>query len=313
MRVLVAGASGFIGTRLRERLAEDGHEVLRLVRRRAQTPDEVSWSPTAGIIDFTVMDRVDAVVSLSGAPLTKLPWTKRYKVELLDSRVTATRTLTDAMRQARRPPAVFLSGSAVGIYGDRPGESLTEHSPAGTGYLADVASKWEAAAALAPEDTRTVMLRTGIVVEDGGAMKPIELVTRLGVSGRFGTGGQHWPWIALEDEVGAIVHLLGSELAGPVNLVGPVPATADRLMSALARRLHRPYAIPMPAGVLSLALGTAADDLLLSSQKVRPERLLADGYRFRCETVESALDAMLSPEPRASEAAAQPARSAPAR
>jgi len=291
--------------------------VLRLVRRRAQAPGEVSWSPAAGIIDFTLMDRVDAVVSLSGAPLTKLPWTKRYKVELLDSRIAATRTLTDAMRKARRPPAVFLSGSAVGIYGDRPGESLTEHSPAGTGYLADVASKWEAAAALAPRDTRTVMLRTGIVVEDGGAMKPIELVTKLGVAGRFGTGGQHWPWIALEDEVGAIVHLLGSELAGPVNLVGPVPATADRLMSAMARRLHRPYVIPMPAGVLSLALGTAADDLLLSSEKVRPERLLADGYRFRYETVESALDAMLNPEPSSAEAmaamAAQSARSAPAR
>jgi uncharacterized protein (TIGR01777 family) len=312
VRVLVAGASGFIGTGLRQHLAEEGHEVLRLVRRRAQAPDEVSWSPAAGIIDFTVMDRVDAVVNLSGAPLTKLPWTKRYKVELLESRISATRTLTDAMRKARRPPAVFLSGSAVGIYGDRPGESLTEHSPVGTGFLAEVVAKWEAAATLAPHDTRTVLLRTGIVVEDGGAMKPIEFITKLGVAGRLGTGGQHWPWIALDDEVGAIVHLLDSELAGPVNLVGPVPATADRLMSAMARRLHRPYAIPAPAGALSLALRTAADDLLLASQKVRPERLLADGYRFRCETVESALDAMFSPESTA--ARTEPsARNAPVR
>jgi uncharacterized protein (TIGR01777 family) len=311
VRVLIAGASGFIGTDLTARLVEAGHDVLRLVRRRAHRPEEASWSPAAGIIDFTVMDRVDAVVNLSGAPLAHLPWTKRYKAEILDSRIAATRTLTDAMRKAKRPPAVFLSGSAVGIYGDRPGETLTEHSPAGTGFLADVVAKWESAAALAPHDTRTVTLRTGIVVEDGGAMRPIELITKLGIAGRLGTGGQHWPWIALEDEVGAIVHLLDSELSGPVNLVGPVPATADRLMSALARRLHRPYAIPVPAGALSLALGTAADDLLLSSQKVRPERLLADGFRFRHQTVESALDAMLSPAPKTATAAAptgQPAR-----
>ena len=310
MRVLIAGASGFIGTDLTARLAEEGHDVLRLVRRRAQGPDEVSWSPAAGIIDFTVMDRVDAVLNLSGASLARLPWTKRYREEILDSRIAATRTLTDAMRKAKRPPGVFLSGSAVGIYGDRPGESLTEHSPAGTGFLADVVAKWEAAAALAPHETRTVLLRTGIVVGHGGAMQRVGTLTKLGIAGRLSTGGQHWPWIALEDEVGAIAHLLDSELAGAVNLVGPVPATADRIMRALAKRMHRPYAIPVPAPLLELALGKAADDLLLSSQKVRPERLLADGFRFRHATVESALDAMLSPAPKAaaSPPAAQPAR-----
>ena len=294
MRVLIAGASGFIGTALVERLTADGHEVVRLVRRRAQGPDEASWSPAAGIIDFTVMDRVDAVVNLSGASLARLPWTKNYRGEIIDSRVTATRTLADAMRKARRPPDVFLSASAVGYYGDRPGELLTEFSSAGSGFLAEVVGRWEGAAALAPDETRTVVFRTGIVVGHGGAMQRVGTLTRFGLSGRLGTGGQHWPWIALDDEVSAIVHLLSSELSGPVNVVGPTPATADRVMSAMSERMHRPYTFTVPERMLGLALGRAADELLLSSQKVRPKRLLDDGFRFEHVTVESALDAMLS-------------------
>ena len=296
MRVLVAGASGFIGTAVTSRLVDEGHEVLRLVRRRASAADEVSWSPASGIIDFTVMDRVDAVLNLSGASMTRLPWTRRYRDEILESRVTAARTLADAMRKAASPPVVFLSGSAVGIYGDRPGELLTEHSTPGSGFLADVVGRWEAAAQLAPHETRTVLLRTGIIVGRGGAFKPIMRLTKSGASGRLGTGGQHWPWIALDDEVGAIVHLLHSSVSGPVNLVGPTPATADRIMGAVAERLHRPYVIPVPEPLLKLGLGSAAEDLLLSSQKVRPQRLIDDGYRFRHPTFESALDAMLSSE-----------------
>jgi uncharacterized protein (TIGR01777 family) len=294
VRVLIAGASGFIGTALVERLTRDGHDVLKLVRRRASSPDEVAWSPAAGIIDFTVMDRVDAVVNLSGASLARLPWTKGYRTEILESRVSATRTLADAMRKARTPPAVFLSGSAVGYYGNRPGELLSEASPVGEGFLADVVSKWENAAKLAPSQTRTVTFRTGLVIGDGGAMRRVGTLTRLGVSARLGTGGQHWPWVALDDEVGAIVHLLGSALAGPVNLVGPTPATADRVMGAMAERMHRPYALAVPERVLGLALGRAADELLLASQKVTSHRLVDDGYVFVHESVESALDAMLS-------------------
>ncbi|WP_369816250.1 TIGR01777 family oxidoreductase [Agromyces sp. Soil535] len=292
--MLVAGASGFIGTALVERLTADGHEVVRLVRRRAQGPDEAAWSPGAGIIDFTVMDRVDAVVNLSGAPLARLPWTKTYRGEINDSRVTATRTLADAMRKARRPPAVFLSASAVGFYGDRPGELLTEFSSAGSGFLAEVVARWEAAAALAPDDTRTAVFRTGIVVGHGGAMQRVGTLTRFGLSSRLGTGGQHWPWISVHDEVSAIAHLLTSKLSGPVNLAGPTPATADRVMTAMAERMHRPYTFAVPERMLELALGRAADELLLSSQKVRPQRLIDDGFRFEHVTVEAALDAMLS-------------------
>lgn len=300
MRVLVAGASGFIGAELVDRLTAAGHEVVRLVRRRAQSPDEASWSPAAGIIDFTVMDRVDAVVNLAGASLARIPWTKSYRGEILDSRVSATRTLADAMRQARRAPSTFVNASAVGYYGDRPGELLTEYSSAGTGFLAGVVTRWEAAARLAPEETRTVTVRTGIVVGHahsrghGGSLKRVGTLTKLGVSGRLGTGGQHWPWISIADEAGAIVHLLESHVSGPVNLAGPTPATADRVMAAMAERLHRPYAFTVPEKLLELALGQAADELLLSSQKVRPQRLIDDGFRFEHSTVETALDAMLS-------------------
>jgi uncharacterized protein (TIGR01777 family) len=299
MRVLVAGASGFIGAELVDRLTAGGHEVVRLVRRRAHAADEVSWSPASGIIDFTVMERVDAVVNLAGASLARIPWTKGYRHEILDSRVTSTRTLTDAMRKARKAPATFVNASAVGYYGDRPGELLTEYSSAGTGFLAGVVEKWEAAARLAPEQTRTVTLRTGIVVGHahahghGGALKRVGTLTKLGVSGRLGTGGQHWPWIALADEVGAIMHLLDSHVAGPVNLAGPTPATADRVMTAMAERMHRPYVFSVPEKLLELVLGQAADELLLSSQKMRPQRLIDDGYRFEHTTVETALDVML--------------------
>jgi uncharacterized protein (TIGR01777 family) len=294
VRVLIAGASGFIGTALVERLTSDGHQVVRLVRRRAHGADEVAWSPAAGIIDFTVMDRVDAVVNLSGASLAHLPWTKNYRGEIIDSRVASTRTLTDAMRKARHPPSVFLSASAVGYYGDRPGELLTEFSSAGSGFLAEVVGRWENAAMLAPDETRTVVFRTGIVVGHGGAMQRVGTITRFGLSGRLGTGGQYWPWIALDDEVAALCHLLDSTLSGPVNLAGPTPATADRVMNAMAERMHRPYTFAVPERMLALALGRAADELLLSSQKVRPQRLIDDGFRFTHVTVESALEAMLS-------------------
>ncbi|WP_341769714.1 TIGR01777 family oxidoreductase [Agromyces protaetiae] len=292
--MLVAGASGFIGTALVARLRESGHEVVRLVRRRAEADDEASWSPASGIIEFTVMDRVDAVVNLSGASLARIPWTKRYRAEILDSRVSATRTLADAMRKARTPPGVFLSASAVGYYGDRPAELLTEGSPAGDGYLASVVSRWEAQARLAPAETRTVTLRSGIVVGAGGAMRRIERLTKFGASGRLGTGGQHWPWISLDDETRAIEHLLTSELSGAVNIVGPTPATADRVLSALAERMRRPYGIAVPEVALKTGLGVMAEELLLASQKVRPQRLLDDGFRFEHATVEQAIDAMLS-------------------
>jgi uncharacterized protein (TIGR01777 family) len=295
VRVLVAGASGFIGSALVERLRGAGHEIVRLVRRRAERVDEVSWSPADGTIEGSVMDDVDAVISLSGASLAHLPWTTGYRTEILRSRVAATRTLVEGMRAARRPPSVFLSASAVGVYGDRAAELLTEHSAIGTGFLADVVEQWETQAALTPDETRTVMFRSGIVVGDGGgALQRVATLTKLGLAGRLGTGEQYWPWIALEDEVRAIEFLLESQLAGPVNLAGPTPATATEITTELARQLHRPHVFAVPARALELALGVAADELLLASQKVRPQRLIDSGFRFAHTTVSSAIAAMVS-------------------
>jgi uncharacterized protein (TIGR01777 family) len=303
VRVLIAGASGFVGSALVDRLSAAGHDVVRLVRRGPESADEIAWSPAHGVIDADrtggdVMDRVDAVINLSGASLAKLPWSKRYREEILRSRLDATRTLVEAMRAAERPPAVFLSASAVGVYGDRPGEVLTEQSAPGTGFLAGVVEQWEGQALLAPDTTRTVLLRSGIVVGDGGALARVQLLAKLGVAGPLGTGRQHWPWIARDDEARAIVHLLDSELEGPVNLAGPQPATAGELVRELAHRLGRPYWAPVPAFALRLVLGVAADELLLADQQVRPQRLLDDGFRFEHADAASAIDAMLADERR---------------
>ena len=225
MHVIVGGASGYVGTELVHQLGEAGHTIVRLVRREAQGPSESRWNPAAGEIDGAVIDSADAVVNLSGASLAKLPWTAGYKRELLASRLQATSTLAAAISAAATAPSVFLSGSAVGFYGSRPGEDLTESSPRGEGFLPDIVEQWEAAAQQVPSGVRVVTLRTGIVVGHGGALGPLELLTRFGLGSKLGNGMARWPWISLHDEAAAIVHLLTSTLHGPVNLTGPTPAT----------------------------------------------------------------------------------------
>jgi len=294
MRVLIAGASGMIGTEVTAQLAAQGHEVLRLVRGAPSAANEYNWAPAARIIDFTLMDRVDAVVNLSGASISRLPWTPAWKRTILASRLEATHTLTDAMRMAASPPAVFVSGSAVGFYGDRPGQKLTETAIKGTGFLSDVVEAWESAAHLAPEKTRVVTVRTGVVVGRGGAMKPLLPAGRLGLLGPIAGGGQHWPWVSLHDEAAAIVHLLDSTLRGPVNVAGPTLATADTVLRALAATLRRPYGLPLPAKAITLALGDAGRELLLASQKVVPQKLLDDGFVFSEPTVRDAMERLVA-------------------
>lgn len=291
-RVLIAGASGSIGTELTTQLREAGHQVVRLVRHEARSDDEVSWSPSSGALDDGVMDRVDTVVNLSGAPTSRMPWTGAYKRELIASRVQATRTLVEAMTTARSTPEVFLSGSAYGYYGDAPGMRLTEDSPAGDTFLARLATEWEEAARPAP--TRVVHLRTGLILAHDGALAPLRLLAKLGLSSRLGTGGQHWPWISLYDEAAAIRHLIDSSLSGPVNLVAPEPATAAAIQHELARQLHRPMFLAVPEGLISGLLGDAGRDLLLASAKVVPDRLLADGFQFRHASMPEAIAAALA-------------------
>jgi uncharacterized protein (TIGR01777 family) len=291
--VLIAGASGMIGTELQRQLTGAGHSVRKLVRRTPRAEDEFSWAPDAKILDFRLLESVDAVINLSGASLSHIPWTTRYKEEILRSRLKATQALVEAMGMSASPPPVFLSGSAVGIYGDRPGVHLTEESPRGAGFLADVVEAWEAAAMLAPPRTRTVLLRTGLVVGGGGALKPLRLATSLGLGSTVGSGHQHWPWISLHDEAAAIVHLLTSALEGPVNLAGPTPATAEQITRRLAEDMRRPHFLRLPEKAVELGMGDLGRELLLPSQKVVPEKLLQDGFEFRHATSDEAIDALL--------------------
>ncbi len=282
-----------IGTALAAQLAQAGHTVQRLVRRTPRSDDEFTWAPDAKILDFRLLEHVDAVVNLSGAPLTHVPWTAKYKEQILRSRVKATQALAEAMTMCASPPPTFLSGSAVGIYGDRPGETLTEDSAPGTGFLADVVTAWEEAAHLAPAKTRTVLLRTGVVIGPDGAMKPLRRATSLGLGSRIGHGTQQWPWISLYDEAAAIVHLLSSTLAGPVNLTGPTPATAEDITTRLADDMHRPHFLRVPQKAIELAAGDLGKELLLPSQLVVPQRLLADGFVFRDQTADAAIAALI--------------------
>ena len=292
MRVLIGGASGLIGTELSRQLEAAGHTVLRLVRREPHSADEYGWDPAALSIDAARLDQVDAIVNLSGASLARLPWTRGYRRQILESRVQATRTLTDALRMNASPPTVLLNASAVGIYGDRPGEKLTELSGPGSGFLSTVVAAWEREAALAPEQTRVVTFRTGLVLARGGALQPLLPLTRLGMAGPLGTGQQHWPWISLHDEAAAIVHLLRSQLEGPVNLVGPAPATASKVIGALAHALHRPFRLAVPEKVITLALQDASQ-LLLADQCVSSAKLQDDGFEFSHRTPAAAVDWML--------------------
>jgi len=292
MHIVVGGASGFVGTELLHQLGAAGHTIVRLVRREAQGPSESRWNPARGEIDASVIDGADAVINLSGAPLAKLPWTPSYRRELLESRVQATSTLARAISDAAAAPSVFLSGSAVGFYGDRPDEDLTEASPRGDGFLADLVEQWEAAAQQVPSGVRVVTLRTGIVVGRGGAFTPLELLTRFGLGAKLGNGQARWPWISLHDEAAAIVHLLTSTLSGPVNLSGPTPATSDAITKRLAVAMGRPRPWVIPAPLISFGLGTAGRELLLPSQRVLPVKLQGDGFVFSDETVESAIRAV---------------------
>lgn len=289
-RFVVSGASGLIGSALVESLRADGHEVRTLVRRAPQHPDEIEWLTDAAPLDPAVLEGVDAVVGLNGASIGRFPWTRAYKNTLLWSRLTPTQALARAIRTLGDDGPHFVSASAVGWYGSAPGERLTEQSPRGESFLADLCGEWESAAHAAGE--RVTTLRTAPIVHEAGVLKPLILLTKLGVSGPIGRGTQVWPWISLEDEVGAIRHVLDQTIIGPVNLTGPSRATANDLGFALARRMNRPFVVRAPEWGIKLVLGSDATEALLTSDAdVVPQVLEQSGYAFRHATVEDAVAA----------------------
>lgn len=296
MNILISGASGLIGTRLGAHLEQAGHQVTRLVRRPARS-NEVSWNPAQNQLNASDLEGVDAVIHLSGAGIGDKRWTESYKREILDSRTLSTGLLAKTIASLHKKPAVFLSGSAIGIYGPRGDENLDEQSTTGTSFLADVCTQWEAAAApAASAGIRTVLLRTGIVLTPrGGALKKQLPLFKLGLGGKFGKGDQWQSWISLDDEIRAIEYLLTANVSGPVNLTAPSPVTNLEFTKTLAKVLHRPALLPIPSFGPKLLLGAElADALLFTGQRVLPSALTATGFKFEHTNLEEALRSLLN-------------------
>ena len=296
MKIVLAGASGAVGSALVPALREARHDVLKLVRRDARAPDEIAWEPAAGTIDVARLEGTEAFINLSGENVGAGRWSAARRERILCSRVDATRTLVTAMSKLTRRPAVFLSASAVGFYGDRGDEVLTEASGIGRGFLPEVCLAWETQANAARAlGVRTVLMRFGVVLtRQGGALAKMLPIFRLGLGGRLGSGRQWMSWIALEDLIAAVLRALGdARWEGPVNFVAPGVVRNAEFTRALGRVLRRPAILPVPGWVLRAMFGRMADEALLASGRATPHRLSELGFAFRHPTLESALRAVL--------------------
>jgi uncharacterized protein len=295
MKVVLTGSSGLLGRALVSSLRDDGHEVVRLVRRPPAAPDEARWDPSTGHVEPAALPGADAVINLAGPGLGDRPWTPARKRMLLDDRVSATRTITEAMAAAEPRPRVLLSMSGTGFYGTPGDQVLTEEAPQGDGYVAQIAASWEQATAPAADaGIRVVRMRTGVVLSaNGGAFGRLLPIFRLGLGGRLGSGRQWWSWVALPDYVAAVRFLLDhEEIDGPVNVTAPVPITNADLTKAMGRVLHRPTFTIAPGFALKLPLRDFAEDLL-GGQRSVPQRLLDAGFGFEHPSFEPALRAVL--------------------
>ncbi|MCS7168172.1 MAG: TIGR01777 family oxidoreductase [Gemmatales bacterium] len=295
-RILVSGSSGLIGSTLVPKFQEAGHEVVRLVRRPAQTPNEIFWNPDSGEIDRAALEGFDAVIHLAGYGIAERRWNDEIKALIRNSRVQSTKLLTETLASLSVKPRVLVSASAVGYYGDRGTEELSEESPPGNDFLAQVCREWEAATQPAMQaGIRVVCCRLGVVLSDrGGALAKMRMPFLLGLGGRIGKGQQYWSWIHISDAVQAFMFVLEQEtLAGAVNFTSPNPVTNAEFTRTLGRVLRRPTIFPMPAFAARLIFGEMADALFLSSARVVPKKLTQAGFSFEYAELESALRHLL--------------------
>lgn len=285
MRVVIAGGSGFLGSKLADALRSDAHEVSVLTRR-PRSADQVAWAQADSAIDGA-----DAVVNLAGESLEAGRWTAARKQRILDSRVSATRAIVEAIGRVPRPPRVFLGASAVGIYGPRDDQPVTEATTPAADFLATVCVAWEREARAAESKVRVVLLRTGLVLDAaGGALPQLALPFRFFAGGPLGSGRQWYSWIHVSDWVGMVRWAIdNANISGPVNLTAPAPVTNAEFARTLGRVLRRPALLPVPAVALRVMLGEMADALILTGQRVLPQRALDDGYAFTFPTLEPAL------------------------
>ncbi|MGV1036559.1 MAG: TIGR01777 family oxidoreductase [Candidatus Nanopelagicales bacterium] len=291
LEVAITGASGLIGSELAKKLTDDGHQVVKLVRRAPSAPDEVRWDPNSGEVDLAGLSGIDAIVHLAGAGVGDHRWTDSYKAEILNSRVKGTQAMARAAAELDPKPAVFLCASAIGYYGDRGDQELDEDSSKGVGFLSDVVADWEAACDPARHaDVRVVNARTGLVVsERGGAWEKLLKQFKLGAGGRLGSGTQYQAFISLRDEVRALEFLINDDsLDGPVNLTAPNPVTNNVSTQTLASLLGKPAIIPAPAFALKIALGEFGSDVLASA-RVLPKKLEQAGFHWDDPTIDDAL------------------------
>jgi uncharacterized protein len=296
MRIAVTGSTGLIGTALVSSLTADGHEVIRFTRSQSPAPGAARWDPVGGTIDAGALARADAVVHLAGRSIGPVRWTAKVKREILRSRVDGTRLLAQTMAGLEDGPRVLVCASGIHWYGDRGDEVLTERSPPGKGFLAEVCRQWEGAAEPArAAGIRKVHVRSGVVqAGEGGVLALQARLFRLGLGGRLGSGRQWLSWIALDDIVGVYRHALTTEVHGPLNGTTPNPVTNAEFTATLARVLGRPALVPVPALALRLLLGQVADELVLFSARVHPAATEASGYRFQFPHLEPALRHVLS-------------------
>ena len=289
-RIAVTGASGLIGTALVGYLKSQGHTVQRLVRRSAVSSEEITWDPIAGTVDMEALAGVDAVIHLAGAGVSDKRWTKKYKSEILNSRLLGTTTIAKAVAIVK--PQVFISASAIGWYGESGNRAVVESDRVGDDFLAAVCREWESAADLAG-DVRTVKLRTGLVLDPtGGALGKMLPLFRFGLGGKLSNGKQWWSWITLHDQIRAIAFLLENKVSGPVNLTSPNPVTNSEFTAGLARALHRPALFPVPGFALKIVLGGFSAEVL-GSKKVVPQALTEAGFTFDYPHISSALEKLV--------------------